>query len=124
VTPARDGRPSPEAARRNKEALLSVLEPYGITNDRLDEVSDYYRYRPGGGRLWRNTPAKAYAVVENDRVKKIVVTERGSGYSSRPRAVVQGMETVALKVTIQFGQDLERNGSVRSVVVTTAEESR
>src|SRR5436190_8396245 len=46
VTPARGGKPTPEQARSNKEALLKVLKPYGITNERLDEVSDYYRYRP------------------------------------------------------------------------------
>src|SRR4051812_47520904 len=41
VTPARNGRPSAEEARRNKEALMKVLGPRGVTNDRLDEVSNY-----------------------------------------------------------------------------------
>src|SRR5215218_7061953 len=36
VTPARNGRPSPQQARSNKDALMRVLKPYGITNERLD----------------------------------------------------------------------------------------
>src|SRR4051812_3136176 len=32
VTPARDGRPTGEDTRRNKEALLKVLGPLGVTN--------------------------------------------------------------------------------------------
>ena len=63
VTPARGRGPTGEEARRNKEALLKVLAPYKVTNERLDEVSDYYRYRPQKGELWPTTSAKAYAVV-------------------------------------------------------------
>lgn len=117
VTPARNGKPTPEQARQNKEALLKVLGPYGVTNDRLDEVSNYYRYRPQNGELWPTTAAKAYAIVDNGQIKKIVVTEPGSGYSSLPTATIQGMEKVALKVTLQFGQDLTKNGSVGVVEV-------
>ena len=46
VTPARGGPPSSRAARRNKAALLKVLGPHGVTNNRLDQVSDHYRYQP------------------------------------------------------------------------------
>ena len=46
VTPAKNGKPSPEEAQRNKAALMKVLGPYGVTNERLDEVSNYYRYQP------------------------------------------------------------------------------
>jgi hypothetical protein len=42
VTPARGGKPSQEEARRNKAALMKVLKPHGVTNERLDEVSNYY----------------------------------------------------------------------------------
>src|SRR6186713_372058 len=52
VTPARGRGPTGEEARRNKEALMKVLGPYKITNERLDEVSNYYRYRPQKGELW------------------------------------------------------------------------
>src|SRR5215218_9651255 len=46
VKPAHGRGPTGEEARRNKEALMKVLGPYKVTNDRLDEVSNYYRYRP------------------------------------------------------------------------------
>jgi hypothetical protein len=117
VTPARNGKPSPEDARKNKAALLKVLKPHGVTNDRLDEVSDYYRYQPQRGDLWKNSPAKAYAIVEDGKIKKIVVTEPGAGYSTPPTAVVQGMEKVPLKVSVLFDQDLAKNGSIRSVAL-------
>src|SRR5438874_10510075 len=42
VTPARGRGPTGEEARRNKEALMKVLEPYKVTNDRIHEVSGYY----------------------------------------------------------------------------------
>src|SRR3954469_16807182 len=51
VTPSRNGPPSGELARRNKAALMKVLGPHGVTNDRLDEVSNYYRFRPQRGEL-------------------------------------------------------------------------
>jgi hypothetical protein len=104
-------------ARKNKEALLKVLGPLGVTNDRLDEVSNYYRYRPQEGGLWTNTPAKGYAVVEDGKVKKIVVTEPGSGYSSPPKVTVKGMEQVALTARLHFDKDLKKNGSIEAVEV-------
>jgi hypothetical protein len=117
VTPARGGKQSKEEARRNKAALMKVLKPLGVTNDRLDEVSDYYRYQPQRGELWKTTPAKAHAIVEDGKVKRIVVTDPGSGYSTLPKATVQGMEKVGLKVKIQFSKDLKKNGAVGSVEV-------
>ncbi len=119
VTPARDGKPSPELARRNKEALLKVLKPHGVTNERLDEVSNYYRYQPQRGDLWKTTAAKAHAVVEDGKIKQIVVTEPGSGYSSPPKATVQGLEKVPLKVTLQFSKELTKNGAVGAVEIVS-----
>lgn len=117
VTPARDGKPSKELAQRNKEALMKVLEPHGVTNERLDTVSDYYRYQPQRGELWKTTPARAYAVLEQGKVKRIVVSTPGSGYSAPPRATIEGMEVVELKVTIEFSKDMRKNGSVTSIEV-------
>lgn len=117
VTPAKDCRPSPEDARRNKEALLKVLKPYKVTNEWLDEVSDYYRYRPQNGELWRTTEAKAVAVVENGKITKIVVTEPGSGYSSPPQVTVKGVPDVELNVTLTFDKDLKKNGRIKSIEV-------
>ncbi len=117
VTPAKDRAPTKEEAQRNKEALMKVLAPHGVTNERLDEVSDYYRYQPQRGQLWKHTPAKAHAVLEDGKVKRIVVTEPGAGYTTVPEATIQGMEQVKLKVTIQFSKDMSKNGSIKSIEV-------
>ncbi len=117
VTPARDGKPSGEDARKNKTALMKVLEPHGVTNERLDEVSDYYRYQPQRKKLWKTTPAKGDAIIEDGKVKEIVVTEPGSGYSSVPTVSVEGIDKVTFKVTLKFGKDLKKNGAVETIEV-------
>jgi len=117
VTPAINGKPTGEEARRNKEALLKVLAPHGVTNERLDTVSNYYRYQPQKGELWKVTPAKAQAIVEDGHIKKIVVSEPGSGYSSLPTASVPGIDKTSLNVKLQFGEDLAKNGSIGAVEV-------
>lgn len=121
VTPAAGGR-QPEAGqvRRNKEALLRVLAPYGVTNDRLDEVSDYYRYQPGRGNLWRHAAAQAVANVRDGVVTGFTITNRGSGYSSPPEVTVVGMPGVKAEVKLAFGPDFRSNGSVREIVIITA----
>ncbi len=124
VTPAKNGRPSDEDARRNKAALMKVLQPHGITNDRLDEVSDYYRYQPQRGELWTNKAAKAHAVVVDGRVKEIVVTEPGAGYSTPPKATVKGVDGVELEVTLSFGKDLKTNGSVSGIEATKTKSAK
>ncbi|MGC4003892.1 MAG: hypothetical protein QM811_12505 [Pirellulales bacterium] len=117
VTPAKSGKPSGEDARRNKSALMKVLGPHGVTNDRLDEVSNYYRYRPQDGELWTNRPAKAHAVVENGKVVKIVIDDAGAGYSSAPKATIKGLDDVALETSVVFGKDLKTNGSLGAIEV-------
>jgi len=119
VTPARGRGPTREEAQRNKRALLGVLGPLGVTNDRLDEVSDYYRYRPESGKLWKNKPAKAHAVVTDGHVTQIVVTEPGSGYSSAPTAVIEGHDEVPLEVKLLFDTNLKKNGSIKSIEITS-----
>lgn len=117
VTPARGRGPTGEEARKNKAALMKVLQPHGITNDRLDEVSDYYRYRPQAGELWTHKDAKAHAVVVDGKVKEIVVTDAGAGYSTAPKATVQRMDGVELQVTLKFGKELKTNGSISAIEV-------
>lgn len=119
VTPAKGRGPSGEEARRNKDALMKVLKPHGITNDRLDEVSNYYRFRPQNGELWPTTAAKAHAVVEGGKIKKIVITEPGSGYCTSPTATVQGMNT-PLKVTVKYSKELKKNGGIDAIEVAPA----
>lgn len=120
VTPAKGGKPTGEEARRNKEALMKVLGPLGVTNERLDEVSDFYRYRPQDRELWKNTPAKGYAVVEAGKVTKVVITDGGSGYSSLPKVSIKGLGGVTLKATLHLDKDLKKNGSVEAVEVVPA----
>jgi hypothetical protein len=120
VTPSKGGPPSGEQARKNKAALMAVLGPLGVTNDRLDEVSNYYRFQPQKGGLWKTTPARGHAVVEGGKVKKVVVTEPGSGYSTPPKVTVEGMDGVALKATLHLDKDLKKNGSVAAVEVADA----
>jgi hypothetical protein len=121
VRPAKNGKPSGEEARRNKEALMKVLQPHGVTNDRLDEVSNYYRYQPQRGQLWPTMEAKAQAIVEDGKIKQIIVTEAGSGYSSPPKATVEGVANVQLAVTLQFDKDFKKNGAVAAVKAASAE---
>lgn len=115
VRPAKNGKPTGDEARRNKEVLMKALAPYGITNDRLDEVSNYYRYQPQKGDLWRNSPAKAHAIVEDGRIKSIVIDQAGAGYNSPPTAKVQGFDSIKLKVRLKLGKELRTNGSIESI---------
>jgi len=86
VRPAPAGtRPSGQQVRKNKESLLTTLGPYGVTNDRLDEVSNYYRYVRSRGEMWPTKPAAAYAEVEQGKIVRFVIIKAGAGYSSPPR---------------------------------------
>ncbi len=123
VTPARGGPPSRAQAQRNKRALLKVLGPHGVTNERLDEVSDYYRYRPKRGELWRCREAQAQAVVKDGRITRIEITDAGAGYSSPPQASIEGFEATPLEVKLHFDKDLETNGSIEAVKLATPKKS-
>jgi hypothetical protein len=116
VTPAKNGKPSDDEARSNKAALMEVLVPHGVTNERLDEVSNYYRFRKDKGQSWPTTPAKAIAIVEDGKIKRIEVAEAGAGYCNPPTATVEGMK-VELKVHLQFDKDMKKNGAVKSIEV-------
>jgi hypothetical protein len=117
VTPAKDRGPSGDEARRNKEALLKVLGPHGITNERIDEVSDFYRYRPQNGELWKHRQAEAHAVLENGKIAKVVVTDPGFGYSTPPQITVSGHPDAKFLVTLSFDKDFQKNGSIAAIEV-------
>jgi len=121
VTPARDRPPTGDEARRNKEALMKVLEPYNVTNDRLDEVSNYYRYQPQKGEMWPTTAAEGYAVIEDGKIKKIVVTKPGAGYSSPPKVTVKGFEKVPLVATVEYVKELKKNGAIKTIEIAPPE---
>lgn len=117
VTPAKNGRPTKEQAHVNKSALMNVLGPHGVTNERLDEVSDYYRYRPQNGKLWKNRDAKVQAIVDEGKVIRIEIKDPGAGYSSVPKIVVPGFEKQNLTVRLRFEVDLKKNGAIESITV-------
>jgi hypothetical protein len=115
VRPAHGRGPTGAEARRNKEALMKVLAPLGVTNDRMDEVANYYRFRPQNSELWPTKPAKAYAVVEDSKIEKVVVTDPGSGYCSPPRVTAKGFENVPLEARLKLAIDLKKNGGIETI---------
>jgi hypothetical protein len=118
VTPAANGRePDPAQVRRNKEALLRGLAPHGVTNDRLDTVSNYYRYNARRDDLWRHRPATAYATIRDGVVTAITITDAGAGYTSAPKFSVPGLPQSELKARISLTTDLATNGSIQEIVV-------
>ncbi len=117
VRPARDGQPSPDRVRENKEVLMAALGKHGISNDRLDEVSNYYRYRPQAGERWTHRPAHAQAVVVDGRVTEIKLQDAGAGYSSTPRIEVAGYPDAKVTATIEYGTDLKTNGHIASLTL-------
>lgn len=115
---ADSGGPTAEEAQANKAALMKVLSPYGITNDNLDEVSNYYRYSGSKGEVWKRTPASATAIVENGVLKGVKITNAGAGYSSAPTVVVTGPRgKVTAKAEIVFSKDFKTNGSIGEITL-------
>jgi hypothetical protein len=122
VRPAPAGtKPSRDQERRNKTVLLKALGKYGVTNERLDTVSDYYRYVPGRGRLWTVKPAVANALVRDGKVIGYEVVEGGSGYSSPPEITVPNVRSAPARVELSFGKNLEKNGSIAAITIPKAE---
>lgn len=120
VRPSSFGPPSPMRADANKRILMDALSKYGITNDRLDEVSNYYRYRPEAGETWPRTQAKAMAVIEDGIVTEIVVTDPGHGYLTVPNISVAGFDDVTVDLKIGFSTDFEQNGQIRDLKILPA----
>lgn len=118
VKPAPAGQqPEPGQVDKNKEALLRVLAPYGVTNDRLDAVSNYYRYNRSRGEMWRTVPAEAFATVNNGVITGFTITNPGSGYSSPPTISLKGRADPHATVSLAFDADFSKNGSIKEIVV-------
>jgi hypothetical protein len=116
--------PTAERAQANKAALLSALGKYGITNERLDEVSNFYRYRPGEDRLWKHTPAVAHALVKDGIVVGYEIITAGAGYSSSPKVIVPGIKNANARAEIAFGKDLKTNGKVSVIRIAAVPEGQ
>jgi len=116
VKPAPAGHPPQEAqVILNKQALMRGLGPYGVTDDRLNEVSNYYRYNRSKGEMWRNTPATAYATVSNGVVTSITITNPGNGYTTAPQVSLPEMPSVNLTASLAFSTDFAKNGSIQEI---------
>lgn len=122
VHPAGPGKggPSREEAQANKKVLMNALGKYGITNERLDEVSNFYRYPPGSRNLWKHTPATANALVKNGVVTGFEIVSGGAGHTTPPTITVPGISGVTTKVELAFGKKFETNGSVSAITLETA----
>jgi hypothetical protein len=117
VKPAAAGEePQEGQVRLNKQALLQRLGPYGVTDDRLNEVSNYYRYARFRGEMWPTISAEGFATVRNGVVTGITVTKGGAGYSSPPQVSLPGV-TAILTARLVFGTDLKTNGAVGEITV-------
>jgi hypothetical protein len=116
VRPAPAGQaPEPDQVRKNKQALMESLTSYGVTNERLDAVSNYYRYNRSNGEMWRTTPATAYATFHQGVPTGVIVTNPGSGYSSAPTASIKGFPNLHLVVTLTFNTELAKNGAIKEI---------
>ncbi len=111
-----DRGPTGDEARANKRALMQALAPYGVTNDRLDEVSNYYRYNRSRGEMWPTTDATAYALIKNGQITGFDITDAGSGYSSPPQVSVPGFQLTP-SATLAWSKDFESNGSVSGLTL-------
>lgn len=118
VHPAGPGEePAEDQVRQNKRTLLDALGKYGVDDDRLNEVSNFYRYSGSRGQMWKTTPAKATAIITAGKVTGFTITDPGAGYSSAPTVSVVGYDVKA-KVELSFDTDLAKNGSVKTITVT------
>jgi hypothetical protein len=106
--------PSLAEAQANKAALLGTLGKYGVTNERLDQVSDYYRYDASRNELCPTQAAVAYAMVQNGKIVGYEIVNAGSGYSSNPDITVPGFTSHSV-AQLAYGKSFEKNGSIRSI---------
>jgi hypothetical protein len=112
--------PTGDEAHQNKAALLTALGKYGVTNERLDAVSNYYRYVRSRNKLWHHKPAVAFALVKNGVVVGYEVINGGGGYISPPIVSVPGIANTNVKVELSFGKVMESNGSISAITVGQA----
>lgn len=96
---------------------MKALGKYGITNERLDKVSDYYRYMGRRGELWKNKPALVNALIKDGKIIGYEIVKGGSGYSSSPTISVSNHPEAMAKVELGFSTDLEFNGTISGITI-------
>jgi hypothetical protein len=117
VNPDAEHDPSGEEQRANKEALLEVLAPYGVTNEELDRVANYYRFDSTKGETWPQRPARARARVVRGKVVSIRVIDPGVGYTYRPDVSVPGFPKLRVSAKLAFTDEFDTNGHIRRIRV-------
>lgn len=117
VTPEDQGHLNPDTAQRNKAELLPRLEPYGVTNERLDEVTNYYRYPPQSTEIWPTEEANIIAKIQDGNIIGFDVIDGGAGYSSVPTVSVEGFGNVDVNIQVNYTQNFSTNGSIQSVTL-------
>ena len=117
VNPSRMGVPSVQLARANKKTLMDELSKYGVSNERLDQVSDYYRYNGAAGETWQRSPASATAIITDGKIAGFNIINPGAGYTVAPSVRVVGHGDVEVETEIEFSLDLTTNGRVTSLTV-------
>lgn len=105
--------PSTEDQQANKDALMSVLAPYGVTNDELDRVANYYRFDSTKGETWPHRAARAQATVKNGKVVAVRVLDAGVGYTYAPRVSIRGFPRARLVARVVFTEQFGTNGQIR-----------
>lgn len=122
VHPARNGQgPTDAEARANKKALMDALAPYGVTDQRLNEVSNYYRYRREEGEMWPTQSAAAYALIKDGKITGFEIVDGGSGYSSPPQVSIPGMEKITPTAQLAFSKEFDNNGAVTAIALPPVE---
>ena len=111
------GGPTEAEARQNKSALMNALGKYGITNDRLDTVSNYYRYMRSRDETWTHKDATANALIKNGAIIGYEVTSGGAGYSSAPEVTVTGHPEAKAEVVLAYGKNLKSNGEISALTL-------
>jgi hypothetical protein len=118
VHPAPEGeKPRPGDVRQNKRELLKRLAPYGVTNARLDQVSNYYRFQRGTGNLWTYRDAQGYVTMHDGNIMAVTVVDPGNGYTSTPEVYIPGQPDEHFTATIHLDRDIAKNGSIAQVAI-------
>jgi hypothetical protein len=98
---------------------MDGLGKYGITNDRINTVSNFYRYAAWEGGIWRNKPAVANALVKDGAIIGYEITYGGYGYTTPPTVSVPGLDGTLAKVELSFGKEFETNGAVSAITISS-----
>jgi len=117
VTPEENGHLNDETAQANKVKLLAQLEPYGITNDEINSVTDYYRYYPGDINIWPYAHVVLDATISNGTVTSFKVISGGHGYTSNVTIVVDGYGNIPVNAIISYTDSFETNGAIDTITV-------